>query len=351
MVSTQRRYSFYQLKHYSSFYIEICPEIIAMFFAVSSQAGVKSMNFVLDNVQERAIHWGVSIVECSQARWIWRFTDGHTVVLKGTFSAQVAAYHNPASTAGGGGSNAMSGPPGANATNNATNGMNGPTPGTPGSVGTPHSPHIPPPPNPGQQSASQQPNQPLVQPPYILKFDSMVFDSFLHDRLLNLESIVGLRIPYLSSSLALTAGNAGLSDSPRTQGQKTTPATTTQGSPDIAPASTSSSSSGSGPAGHNNPGSFNGSGINVKMEEFQGHGLLQGGQGSSSLSQGGQGSQPYSQGQMTQSPVINIGGGNGAVEERFVIEQAVLPAEPINAFGIPQASMRCLEVSFIHILA
>lgn len=32
--------------------------------------------------------------------------------------------------------------------------------------------------------------------------------------------------------------------------------------------------------------------------------------------------------------------------ERLVIDHAVLPTEPINSFGIPQASMRCLEVSF-----
>ncbi|KIJ56913.1 hypothetical protein M422DRAFT_150091, partial [Sphaerobolus stellatus SS14] len=31
--------------------------------------------------------------------------------------------------------------------------------------------------------------------------------------------------------------------------------------------------------------------------------------------------------------------------ERIVIDHAILPSEPINAFGIPQASMRCLEVS------
>ena len=31
-------------------------------------------------------------------------------------------------------------------------------------------------------------------------------------------------------------------------------------------------------------------------------------------------------------------------EPRYIIEHAVMPAEPINAFGIPQATMRCLEV-------
>ncbi|THH32168.1 hypothetical protein EUX98_g2035 [Antrodiella citrinella] len=32
-------------------------------------------------------------------------------------------------------------------------------------------------------------------------------------------------------------------------------------------------------------------------------------------------------------------------EPRLVIEKAVIPAEPVNAFGIPQATMRCLELA------
>ena len=31
-------------------------------------------------------------------------------------------------------------------------------------------------------------------------------------------------------------------------------------------------------------------------------------------------------------------------EARYVMEKASLPTEPVNAFGIPQATMRCLEV-------
>lgn len=31
-------------------------------------------------------------------------------------------------------------------------------------------------------------------------------------------------------------------------------------------------------------------------------------------------------------------------EPRYMIEHASIPAEPVNAFGIPQATMRCLEV-------
>ena len=32
-------------------------------------------------------------------------------------------------------------------------------------------------------------------------------------------------------------------------------------------------------------------------------------------------------------------------EPRIIIERAQIPGEPVNAFGIPQATMRCLEVS------
>lgn len=37
-------------------------------------------------------------------------------------------------------------------------------------------------------------------------------------------------------------------------------------------------------------------------------------------------------------------------EAKYTIEHAVVPAEPINAFGIPQATMRCLEVSVFAVL-
>jgi hypothetical protein len=35
-------------------------------------------------------------------------------------------------------------------------------------------------------------------------------------------------------------------------------------------------------------------------------------------------------------------------EPRILIEHASIPGEPVNAFGIPQATMRCLEVSFFR---
>lgn len=38
------------------------------------------------------------------------------------------------------------------------------------------------------------------------------------------------------------------------------------------------------------------------------------------------------------------GFGPGSAEQGIVIERAVIPPEPVNAFGIPQATMRCFEV-------
>jgi hypothetical protein len=38
-------------------------------------------------------------------------------------------------------------------------------------------------------------------------------------------------------------------------------------------------------------------------------------------------------------------------EPRILVERSLIPEEPINAFGIPQATMRCLEVSFLQQLA
>lgn len=36
-------------------------------------------------------------------------------------------------------------------------------------------------------------------------------------------------------------------------------------------------------------------------------------------------------------------------EPRVIIERASIPGEPVNAFGIPQATMRCLEVCFLFL--
>ncbi|KAF8576213.1 hypothetical protein K439DRAFT_1367842, partial [Ramaria rubella] len=183
---------------------EIGPNVIAMLILVSCQSGVRSMNFVLDGARESTLTFGTSVIECPDAQWIWRFYDGHVIILRGVFTCQISAYHNRTATGD--------------------------------------------------------------QPVYTLKFDSMNFDSNAHDRLINLEAITGTR---------------GL------ENVQKTPATTTQGSPDNASSSGASANT-------------------VKSEENADR-------------------QPEP-------------------DPRIVIDHALLPQEPINAFGIPQAAMRCLEV-------
>lgn len=190
------------------FHTEIGPNVIAMLLLVSSQSGVRSMNLVLDGARERSIAPGTSIIDCPEAQWIWRFYDGHVVILRGAFSCQISAFHNSQATSD--------------------------------------------------------------QLPYTLKFESMSFDSNSHDRLITLESIKGTR---------------------GVENLQKTPSTTTQGSPE----GTLSSSGGSASTG--------------KVED--------------------------------------------AVDRLFddprvMIDHALLPPEPINSFGIPQASMRCLEVGRKH---
>lgn len=163
------------------------------------------MNFVLDGARERLITPGTSVIECPDAQWIWRFYDGHVVILRGAFSCQISAFYNSRAT--------------------------------------------------------------VDQPPYTLKFETMSFDSNSHDRLITLESIQGTR---------------------GVENVQKTPSTTTQGSPDNASSSGASAN-------------------NVKTEDAADR-LLE-------------------------------------ADPRVMIDHALLPPEPINAFGIPQASMRCLEVS------
>ncbi|KAF8529230.1 LIM-domain binding protein [Hysterangium stoloniferum] len=181
---------------------EIVPDVIAMLLLVSSQSGVRSMNFVLDGARERSYTLGTSVIDCPNAQWVWRFYDGHVITLRGAFTCQISAYNIP------------------------SDGL-----------------------------------------PYTLKIDSMTFDALSYERMITLDAIRGTR---------------------GVENIQKTPATTTQGSPDNA-SSTSINT--------------------VKSEESN--------------------DRPMSE---TDSRSI-------------VIEHAVLPPDPINAFGIPQASMRCLEVS------
>lgn len=59
---------------------------------------------------------------------------------------------------------------------------------------------------------------------------------------------------------------------------------------------------------------------------------------------------PESTGTGASSSPTMVGGNNTGTtmvvpqEKGWVIERAVLPAEPVNAFGIPESTMRVLEV-------
>lgn len=180
---------------------EITTNVLAVFLLVACQSGVRSMNLILDGARERPLCFGTSAIECPDAQWVWRYYDGHVVVLRGAFSCQITAFFN---------------------------------------------------------------NKPEGdQPPYTLKFDSMNFDATTRERMILLDAIQGTR---------------------SVENVQKTPSTTTQGSPDNA-----------------SPPSVN----------------------------------------TTKDDVERL----SDAEPRVLIDHALLPADPIGLFGIPQAAMRCLEVS------
>lgn len=179
---------------------EIGVPILPRFFLVTSQSGVKSMNLSLDGARERIVSTGHAVVECIQATWTYKYTNGYTVTLRGPMTAHILVFPNT------------------------------PTP--------------------------QAPQQHVT---YTLKFDQLQFDANYHDKLIAMEAILGNRSQ----------------ESPRLKAPST-------------------------PV-------MNGIHLPQRMEDearFE--------------------------------------------EPRLIIERATVPAEPVNAFGIPQATMRCLEVSLIY---
>ncbi|KAH8106352.1 LIM-domain binding protein-domain-containing protein [Cristinia sonorae] len=176
---------------------EIGVPILPRFFLVTSQSGVKSMNLSLDGARERIVSTGHAVVECIQATWTYKYTNGYTVTLRGPMTAHILVFPNT------------------------------PTP--------------------------QAPQQHVT---YTLKFDQLQFDANYHDKLIAMEAILGNRSQ----------------ESPRLKAPST-------------------------PV-------MNGIHLPQRMEDearFE--------------------------------------------EPRLIIERATVPAEPVNAFGIPQATMRCLELA------
>ena len=161
---------------------------------MTAQSGVKYQSINIDGARERIINGSRAVVECANASWTFRYTNGYSIVLRGPFTVEIIVQ---------------------------------PTGAAP----------------PSAQSGSAPVSQ------YQLVFERLQFDAFWHDKFLAFDAIQGERIP----------------DSPRLMAS---------------------------PAGHPN-----GTDDASRYEE-----------------------------------------------PRFLIEHAIIPAEPINAFGIPQATMRCLEV-------
>lgn len=174
--------------------IDIGVPILPRFFLITSQSGVKSMSFTLDNAAESPGRGGTSMIECPNAAWTYRYDNGYTVVLKGPLI--VSAQFVP--------------------------------------------------------SAGNR---------YTIKFDSIRFDAYEHEKSLSIDAIIGHR------------SEPTLTPTPRIRNANIPGAT-----PNMAHAEDSRSSS-------------------QAQDEF-----------------------------------------------RIIIEKANIPTEPVNAFGIPQATMRCLEV-------
>lgn len=150
------------------------------------------MNLSLDGARERIVSHGHAVVECVQAVWTYRYTNGYTVTLRGPMTAHIFVLPN---------------------------------------------------------ATSQAPHQHVS---YTLKFDQLQFDANFHDKLIAMEAILGARSQ----------------ESPRVKGLSTP--------------------------------MMNGMHQRTEEEKYE--------------------------------------------EPRLTIEKAEIPAEPVNAFGIPQATMRCLEV-------
>lgn len=114
--------------------------ILPRFFLVTSQSGVNSMSISLENPTERAGHPGFPytiFLECANAVWTYRYTNGYIVRLRGPLTAQLV-------------------------------------------------------PQPNLYSPQPVPNG-MPQPPYSFKFDSITFASKTHEKALLLEAIEGTR--------------------------------------------------------------------------------------------------------------------------------------------------------------
>ncbi|KAG6819458.1 hypothetical protein H0H93_011628 [Arthromyces matolae] len=63
--------------------------ILPRFFLVTTQSGVKSMTLSIDGARERIYSAGHSTVECINAIWTYKYSNGYTVTLKGPLTVHV----------------------------------------------------------------------------------------------------------------------------------------------------------------------------------------------------------------------------------------------------------------------
>lgn len=75
--------------------------ILPRFFLATTQAGVTSMSWVIDGARERKLAPGAVQIETAHAEWIYRFSNGYRVALKGMLSVTYeASIIRPASAVG-----------------------------------------------------------------------------------------------------------------------------------------------------------------------------------------------------------------------------------------------------------
>ncbi|THH18012.1 hypothetical protein EW146_g2883 [Bondarzewia mesenterica] len=180
---------------------EVGTPILPRFFLVTSQSGVKSMTLSLDGAEERMTAHNSAVVECENAVWAYRYSNGYTVTLRGRLQAHILLI--PVQLANGA----------------------------------------------SAQASASHPN-------FMLKISNLIFDSQVYEKHVSFDVIVGQRI-----------------DTPKT------PRTRNAQTPMV-------------------------NGITTQPKEE-----------------------------------------DKWEEPKIVFERATIPSEPVNAFGIPQATMRCLELA------
>ncbi|KAF9076669.1 LIM-domain binding protein-domain-containing protein [Rhodocollybia butyracea] len=269
---------------------EITVPILPRFLLVTTQSGVKSMTLTLDGARERLHGNGHAIVECVAAVWTYKYNNGYTVALRGPLTVHVWAV--------------------------------------------------------GSQPAAPNPtpNQPPVAPNqnYVLKFDEFQFDASYHDKYIALESIMGPRSiesPMGMPGMVARQGSGSQTGTPRVRNAP----------PPGAPAAAvgaiagvgSSSGSGAGSGLSNGSGMGNGMGIG-------GMGMPMGMSMGMSMDEGDPDEQkfdPTMNSSPSSHPLSRDVSRDKWEEPRVLIERGFIPGEPVNAFGIPQATMRCLELA------